>query len=417
MIQIVEPSVQLYKEHNPLKKIEFMARICTGTESSVKQEPNLKLIQALINRGHESVLEHYYIKVKFPFRSVTIPAEYLNPAMLKAFALADKSERTEEEQVELDRYKEEFQRLTIDNKKSDVKEYTEQETALNDQLFFQLYTIFNPKFTKPSVSSADELHTVNQHLSIQHLELIGNIRAMRDGIRILSEGNTFGMLRSGDPGFFSYCISLIKSLYTWQPILFEDLVQDFKTYWEAEDAVTLQSFGIEEWENYASFIIETDRNVSHQFVRHRNEISYSQQSQRYCKYKDGVRYTRPVGFSWAVDGNPIYEEWKTDMEANSAKYLKKLDDSLPPEEARLWLNSSCYTKLGVTMTPDALQHFMKLRDADDAYAPIRHIAKEIRKALTPAPIENDHPFINLNGEEIMKDFGEEIAKIVSGESN
>jgi hypothetical protein len=82
------------------------------------------------------------------------------------------------------------------------------------------------------------------------------------------------------------------------------------------------------------------------------------------------------------DNNAIFQLWKSDMDANSAKYIYLLDEmKLPPEEARNWLAGSAATRIGITATIDAWKRFLALRLPDDAYPPIRVLAREIKRKL------------------------------------
>ena len=48
-----------------LKDIEYIARTCYKSENSITELSAVKMVESLINRGHEAMLEHYVISVKF----------------------------------------------------------------------------------------------------------------------------------------------------------------------------------------------------------------------------------------------------------------------------------------------------------------------------------------------------------------
>ena len=48
-----------------LKKIERVARVCYKSEDNIKEGSAEKMVKALINRGHEAMLEHFSFSVKF----------------------------------------------------------------------------------------------------------------------------------------------------------------------------------------------------------------------------------------------------------------------------------------------------------------------------------------------------------------
>lgn len=63
-MKIVKPHIKIYEDFNPeevLNKIETSARICYQSEPKGDRESTLKFIKNIINRGHESVLEHVFI--------------------------------------------------------------------------------------------------------------------------------------------------------------------------------------------------------------------------------------------------------------------------------------------------------------------------------------------------------------------
>lgn len=67
-MNIITPSVEILSEINAdkiLKNIEVYGRVCYKSENSITQDSAAKFIQMLIKNGHESVLEHEKITVKF----------------------------------------------------------------------------------------------------------------------------------------------------------------------------------------------------------------------------------------------------------------------------------------------------------------------------------------------------------------
>ncbi len=53
------------KALNALKDIEIAGRTCYKSEDKITEDSNLKFVQMLINRGHDSVLEHKSFTVRF----------------------------------------------------------------------------------------------------------------------------------------------------------------------------------------------------------------------------------------------------------------------------------------------------------------------------------------------------------------
>ena len=66
-MRIINPSVEIIKESDPLKKIELCGRVCYKSEDRITEDSAIKFIQNIIKRGHESVLEHYSIRLVTDF--------------------------------------------------------------------------------------------------------------------------------------------------------------------------------------------------------------------------------------------------------------------------------------------------------------------------------------------------------------
>lgn len=67
-MRIIQPSVEIIGDFNPediLKKIELAGRVCYKSEDQITEGSDQKFIAGLIKRGHESVLEHASVTVKF----------------------------------------------------------------------------------------------------------------------------------------------------------------------------------------------------------------------------------------------------------------------------------------------------------------------------------------------------------------
>ena len=69
-MRIIEPSAEIIT-HNSIsgidicKHIEKCGRVCYKSEGKITDDSYISFIQKIIERGHEAVLEHYSITVKF----------------------------------------------------------------------------------------------------------------------------------------------------------------------------------------------------------------------------------------------------------------------------------------------------------------------------------------------------------------
>lgn len=67
-MRIVEPSVEIMSTidyESILKNLEFYGRVCYKSEGSITEDSANRFIRMIIKNGHESVLEHEKITVKF----------------------------------------------------------------------------------------------------------------------------------------------------------------------------------------------------------------------------------------------------------------------------------------------------------------------------------------------------------------
>lgn len=60
-MRIIEPSVEIYTEYDHYKKIETIARVCTGTQDKVGSKPGF--VENLWENHHETPFEHVMVKI------------------------------------------------------------------------------------------------------------------------------------------------------------------------------------------------------------------------------------------------------------------------------------------------------------------------------------------------------------------
>jgi len=126
----------------------------------------------------------------------------------------------------------------------------------------------------------------------------------------------------------------------------------------------------------ASFLIVTDRGISHEIVRHRI-ASYAQESTRYCNYskeKFGkeISVIRPPGIG--PEGCYTAVKWYNAMLVVEQAYFSLLDMQIRPEIARSVLPTCLKTELVMTANLREWRHFITLRGSHDAHPQIRKIA-------------------------------------------
>lgn len=130
--------------------------------------------------------------------------------------------------------------------------------------------------------------------------------------------------------------------------------------------------------SFTFLISGVSRALSHQLVRHRIGISFSQQSQRYCEFKNGFDYVVPPSVK---KNNLIDAEYHNIMVYLNEKYRELVDAGIPAEDARMVLPNACCTNLTVTINLRELIHFCQERRCTCAQWEIRQMANAMAKLV------------------------------------
>ena len=124
-----------------------------------------------------------------------------------------------------------------------------------------------------------------------------------------------------------------------------------------------------------SFHLITDRGITHELVRHRIGAAYTQESTRFCNYREdgrfgGIQVLLP---STSLPENaPIY--WEAFANAQQS-YEALIQAGEKPQNARAVLPTGLKTEIVVTMNFRALRHLFMLRTAPDAHPDIRLLCR------------------------------------------
>ncbi|MGB9694663.1 MAG: FAD-dependent thymidylate synthase [Caldisericaceae bacterium] len=137
-----------------------------------------------------------------------------------------------------------------------------------------------------------------------------------------------------------------------------------------ELAMSLGHFSVFEHVSFTFAVEGISRSCSHQFVRHRF-FSFTQQSQRYVKYK-GIDYILPPSIQENSEASAIFDETVRLIEQ---AYKKLLELKIPAEDARFVLPNATETKMVATANARELMHFFKLRLDEHAQWEIRGLAR------------------------------------------
>jgi thymidylate synthase (FAD) len=139
-----------------------------------------------------------------------------------------------------------------------------------------------------------------------------------------------------------------------------------------------------------TFLIEgLSRAASHQLVRHRL-VSFSQQSQRYIRFKN-PNYVIPP----SIESNPHATMIFNDIvERNIKIYQELLDMGIPEEDARYIFPQAITSHLILTANARELLHIFRLRLCNRAQWEIRILAEQMLnlvKEKAPIVFENAGP--------------------------
>lgn len=119
-------------------------------------------------------------------------------------------------------------------------------------------------------------------------------------------------------------------------------------------------------------IEDISRVTSHQLVRHRI-ASYSQQSQRYVKFKE-IEYIIPAAI---IKDKNLKQKFIEKIQESAQLYEEMVKSGIAAEDARYILPNAATTKIIVTMNGRALLHFFSLRCCQRAQWEIRALADEM----------------------------------------
>ncbi|GHT36626.1 flavin-dependent thymidylate synthase [Endomicrobiia bacterium] len=124
---------------------------------------------------------------------------------------------------------------------------------------------------------------------------------------------------------------------------------------------------------HASFTFGVEgvsRSLLAQLTRHRI-ASFSVQSQRYVKFKNGVEFIVPETIK---RDRSLLEKYNNFLKNTEKLYKEFLDADIPVEDARYILPNASATKIVITMNARELRHFFSLRSCNRAQWEIRGMA-------------------------------------------
>lgn len=132
----------------------------------------------------------------------------------------------------------------------------------------------------------------------------------------------------------------------------------------------------------------TDRGISHELVRHREETSFAQESTRYCNY-GANKFGREITVVDQFDRHTEYNSWShwyNACEKSEDEYFNLLDMGVKPQMARSVLPTCLKTEIVITAPIYEWEHIMNLRYYGTTGAPHPMIQKLV------APLAEERVF-------------------------
>ena len=124
----------------------------------------------------------------------------------------------------------------------------------------------------------------------------------------------------------------------------------------------------------------TDRGVTHELVRHRTGIAFSQESTRYVRYNGDMQFVEPWWFD--MPGNELKREAFLKAVARAENYYSEmLAFGASPQEARAVLPNAVKTEIVVTANIREWLHIIDLRTSPAAHPDMIRLIKLVQEDL------------------------------------
>jgi thymidylate synthase (FAD) len=175
------------------------------------------------------------------------------------------------------------------------------------------------------------------------------------------------------------CAAAGHSCYSDKPA--SEMIDDFDQSRASKMISKVVAMGHHSVIEHASFTFSLEgvsRSLTHQLVRHRI-ASFSQQSQRYVSLNEPTYVIPPK-----VAEDPELKREFEELMAIIWQAYRRLEERVPPEDARYVLPNACTTNIVVTMNARELWHFFALRCCNRAQDEIRQVADEMLRLAKEA---------------------------------
>ena len=416
-VDIVPYEVEVLDPNMSLKdKIAKAARICYRSEAAASDATDSKLISGCVKRGHTSVLEHGAISVFLNIRPdqevmtmfKTILGQAGRPTSLRA--IWDRmptltAQRYMSSFNDPDIFKGHEDDILIDGKQlpagadvalpvivGDVRAWKD---LLPERLIVADTVTGDPISWLVTVLVAYRLNELLPEVFGDLCDrILDRIKRFGEERNQIPEGTKMPPIQSMIFNKFTDEEFADIDLYKFLAKFFGD---GFKSAIAAPASQTLS----------VSIILTTDRAVTHEHVRHRRGVGYSQESQRWVNYLNkgytAMEFTcdphkAPEGVEVGMyDGVVAKDElgaeiYRRSIENSFSAYDALIKLGYPPESARKVLPNNCRTTIAVTwLLPMGFSNFVYWRTEEHAQYDIRLAADKILLKM----IEMKHPYLQI----------------------
>ena len=402
-LNVINPSVEIVDPGmDPVAKVAKMARICYRSEQNTGPESDARLVKNCVKSGHTSVTEHSFISVYFSEEDHAV----------KDLGFPD-PDGTMKDNTAIVSARMLWDNFTIPDKSKYIEPFGD------DQIYRKVTPggparVFNVSYG----NFRAWLNVLDTMLSVSIVE--GYILGTAFSAKLIDLFHKeFGTVFDG---LYETAAAAINDLpkdnglvkFFGGELTFDKLAACFDKLQIVVAPATPRAS--------LSVILRTDRAVTHQLVRHRRDVAYSQESQRYCNYENkgyeliwpqvdpvkyqsctlsSVQHVDEASGETKIDDLPIdagcgylpkdssaFNTWHAAMEIAISHYemllhtgFKRIDPetgkveelSIQSEVARSVLPNSFATTIGVTWTTTTFVNLMHWRLDKHAQYPIRSL--------------------------------------------
>ena len=161
----------------------------------------------------------------------------------------------------------------------------------------------------------------------------------------------------------------VKSLFPSLPLGESGTLVDLKDYRSILSSEQYDDL------TFYTYLIITDRGVTHELVRHRT-CSFAQESTRYCnytkdKFSNSLTFIKPLRYEEFAD---IYNKFYQEV---TDSYFSLINNGAKPEEARAVLPNSLKASIMVSADLTEWKHIFELRCSSFAHPDIQRVMTKV----------------------------------------